>query len=102
MATKSFITHSLHGEVAKHVCTRIAKYCARGFHLLEPINFDGDFEMLMKQDDIPLYRVQVREYIDDEGEIQISMTEYWRPRARNIDTFQLQEIFIVGLQDKKL
>jgi len=50
------------------------QYCAWGFHLLEPINFDGDFEILMKQNDIPSYRFKEHEYIDGEGEIQIATT----------------------------
>ncbi|CAM2728350.1 unnamed protein product [Rotaria socialis] len=94
MATKSFITYSLHGETSKNVCTRIAKYCRRGFTLLEPIKFDGDFESLMKQDEMPLYRAEHREFIGDDGELQIATMEYWRRPEHNIDTFQLQEAFI--------
>ncbi|CAF4441595.1 unnamed protein product, partial [Rotaria magnacalcarata] len=94
MATKSFIVYSLNGETSKNVCTRIAKYCGRGFALLGPINFDGDFESLMKQDEIRLYRAEHREFIDDDGELQMATMVYWRRPERNIDTFQLQEVFI--------
>lgn len=94
LATKCFITYSLHAETTKNVCTRIAKYCARGFYLLEPIHFDGNFDILMEQNEVPLYRYERREFIDEEGEVQIATTEYWRRSARNIDTFQLQESFI--------
>ena len=97
LATKCFITYSLHGETTKNVCTRIAKYCARGFYLLEPINFDGSFDILMKYNEVPLYRCEHRELIDDEGEVQIATVEYWRRLERNIDTFQLQESFIAAV-----
>ena len=97
MATKSFIVCSLHGNISKNVCTRIAKYCGRGFALLEPINFDGNFQDLMKQDEIPLYRIENRHYIDDDGELQFATTEYWRQLEPNNDTFQLQEAFIAAV-----
>jgi hypothetical protein len=48
----------------------------------------------MNQSDIPLYRFEERQFVDDEGELQVAMTEYWRAAARNIDTFELQELFI--------
>ncbi|CAF1023470.1 unnamed protein product [Adineta steineri] len=96
LATKSFIVYSLHAETSKNVCNRIAKYCKRGFTLLEPINFDGSFDMLMKQLDIPLYRIEYQDFTDDDGEVQFMTTEYWRGYARNIDTFQLQEGFIAA------
>ena len=94
LATKCFITYSLHGHTKKNVCNRIAKYCARGFYLLEPVNFDGNFDILMEQEEIPLYRSEERQVIDDEGEVQTTTAEYWRQPAPNIDTFQLQELFI--------
>lgn len=94
LATKCFITYSLHGHTKKHVCTRIAKYCARGFYLLEPMNFDGNFDILMEQEEIPLYRSEQRQIIDDEGEVQIVTAEYRRQPQPNIDTFQVQELFI--------
>ncbi len=97
LATKSFVKYSLHGEAPQHVCSRITNYCARGFQLLEPITFDGDFNMLMKRTDIPLYRRERQECINDEGELQIATIEYWRRPARNIDTFQVQEVFIAAL-----
>jgi hypothetical protein len=97
LATKSFIIYSLHAEVPKNVCTRIAKYCARGFHLLEPMNFDGDYDVLMKQTNIPLYRCEHRPYIDEEGEVQIATIEHWRRHARNIDIFRLQEAFMAAV-----
>jgi len=76
------------------VCARIQKYCKRGIKLLEPINFDGDFNMLMKEEDVPL--CQVKQYI-----MSIMMAKY-RLLQENIidhliDTFRLQEIFIATI-----
>jgi hypothetical protein len=94
LATKSFITYNLHARTAKHVCTRIARYCNRGFDLLQPVGFDGDFDLLMAEEEIPWYRVEHQEYTDDDGEIHIVTKEFRRPFARNIDTFRLQEKFM--------
>jgi hypothetical protein len=94
LATKSFIVYTLHAESPKHVCTRAAKYCNRGFNFLEPIDFDGDFDSLMEQEEIPLYRVEHHQYIDEDGEIQISTKEFCRMLPHNVDTFRLQEKFM--------
>lgn len=94
MATKCFITYSLSGEATKNICNRIAKYCARGFRLIKPVRFDGDFGLLTKQKEIPLYRAEEWQIIDDDGEVQTVTKEYWRQSARNIDTYQVQEAFI--------
>lgn len=94
LATKSFIVYSLHGESPKHLCTRIAKYCKRGFNLLVPVDFDGDFESMMAQEETPIYHVEHQQYIDDDGEIHIETKEFYRVFARNIDTFRLQEKFM--------
>lgn len=94
LATKSFIVYSLHAQSPKHLCTRIAKYCNRGFKLLQPINFDGDFRLLMAQEEIPLYRLEQEQYIDEDGEIQIATREYRRGFLDNTDTFRLQEKFM--------
>lgn len=97
MATKSFIVYSLHAKISKNVCNGIYKYCRRGFKFLEPYIFDGNFGALMMQDEIPLYRVEYRDIIDEYGECQVAITEYWRQPARNIDTFQLQEAFLTSV-----
>ncbi|CAF4124322.1 unnamed protein product [Adineta steineri] len=94
LATKSFIVYNLHARSPKHLCTRIAKYCNRGFKLLQPIDFDGDFDSLMTQEEIPLYRIEYHHYIDDDGEIQLATKEYRRGFLHNIDTFRLQEKFM--------
>ncbi len=94
LATRSFIVYTLHARSPRHLCTRIAKYCNRGFSLLEPIGFDGDFDSLMAQEEIPLYRVEHQQYIDDDGEIQIATKEFRRSFLNNIDTFRLQEKFM--------
>jgi hypothetical protein len=94
LATRSFIVYTLHAESPKHLCTRIAKYCNRGFDLLVPINFDGDFESMVAQEETPLYRVEHQQYIDDDGEIKIATKEFYRVSARNVDTFRLQEKFM--------
>jgi hypothetical protein len=94
LATRSFIVYTLHAESPKHLCTRITKYCGRGFDLLLPINFDGDFESMMAQEETPPYRVEHQQYIDDDGEIQIATKEFYRVFARNVDTFRLQEKFM--------
>ena len=73
---------------------RIAKYCDRGFHLLEPSGFDGDFNALMAQEETPQYRVEHEYYVDDEGEIRFVTKEFFRTLPRNMDTFQLQEKFL--------
>jgi hypothetical protein len=94
LATKSFIVYSLSAETPKHVCNRIAKYCDRGFNLLVPLNFDGDFNTLMQQEEIPRYRVEQRPFFDDDRELQTSITQFWRSPSRNIDTFRLQDAFV--------
>jgi len=94
LATKSFIVYSLHARSPKHLCTRITKYCNRGFNLLEPVDFDGDFDALLAQEEIPLYRVEHHQYIDDDGEIQLATKEFHRSFINNVDTFRLQEKFI--------
>jgi hypothetical protein len=94
IATKSFFVYSLHAHSPKHLCARIKKYCNRGFMLLEPINFDGDFDLLMTQEEIPVYRVEHLRYIDHDGEIQIATREIRRGCLDNIDTFRLQEKFM--------
>ena len=94
LATKSFIVYSLHARSPKHLCTRIEKYCNRGFNLLETVNFDGEFDSLMEQEEIPLYRVEHLTYIDDDGEIQFATKEFHRSFINNVDTFRLQEKFM--------
>ena len=94
LATRSFIVYTLHAESPKHLCSRIAKYYNRGFDLLVPIDFDGDFESMMAQEETPLYRVEHQQYIDDDGEIQIATKEFYRVSAHNVDTFRLQEKFM--------
>ncbi|CAF2050749.1 unnamed protein product [Rotaria magnacalcarata] len=94
LATKSFIVYSLHARSPKHLCTRIAKYCNRGFNLLETVNFDGEFDSLMEQEEIPLYRVEHVTYIDNDGEIQFATKEFHRSFINNVDTLRLQEKFM--------
>ncbi len=94
LATRSFIVYTLHAESPKYLCTRIAKYCNRGFDLLLPISFDGDLESMLAQEEIPPYRIEHKKYIDDEGEICIATKESYRVFAHNIDTFRLQEKFM--------
>ena len=94
LATRSFIVYTLHAESPKHLCTRIAKYCNRGFDLLVPMDFDGDFESMIAQEEIPFYRVEEQQYINDDGEIYIARREFYRIFAPNIDTFRLQEKFM--------
>lgn len=94
LATKSFIVYSLHARSPKHLCIRISKYCNRGFTLLVPVDFDGDFDTLTAQEEIPLYRVEHQQYIDEDGEIQVATKEFRRSSVNNIDTFRLQEKFM--------
>jgi len=94
LATKSFFVYSLHARSPKHLCTRIAKYCNRGFNLLVPIDFDGDFDSLMAQEEIPLYRIEHVQYIDDDGESHLATKETRRGFIDNVDTFRLQEKFM--------
>ena len=91
LATKSFIAYALHAQSPKHVCTRVARYCNRGFDLLVPLSFDGDFESLMAQEDTPLYYVEHLQYVDEDGVLQIATREFRRASVHNIDTFRLQE-----------
>lgn len=95
LSTKTFITYSLHAEIRKDVANRIAKYSARGFRLLVPLNFDGNFDFLLTQDEVPLYQRMEQGAFNEQGEIQMSITESWRRPARNIDTYQVQEDFII-------
>lgn len=94
LATRSFIVYSLHAESPKHLCSRIEKYCNRGFNLLVPTDFDGNFDSLMAQEEIPLYRVENHYYIGDDDEIHIVTKECHRLLLHNIDTFRLQEKFM--------
>lgn len=94
-STKSFIVYSLHGEARKDVIARIAKYSARGFRLLMPTNFDGNFDFLLSQDEVPLYQMMQQENVDHDGETHIITKESWRRPARNVDTYQVQEDFII-------
>lgn len=48
----------------------------------------------MAQEEIPLYRVEYQQYIDDDGEIQIVTKEFRRGFLHNTDTFRLQEKFM--------
>jgi hypothetical protein len=95
LATRSFIVYTLHAESPKHLCARIAKYCNRGFDLLVPINFDGDFQSMIIQEETPLYRVEHQHHIDDDGESRITIKEFYRIFVRNVDTFRLQEKFML-------
>jgi hypothetical protein len=94
MATKSFLCYNLHGHIPKHICTRIAKYCQRGFDLLLPIEFDGDFTSLMAQEDTPIYRIEHDNFMDEDGEIRIITREFVRLPQFNVDTYQVQEAFM--------
>ena len=94
VATRTFVVYSLEGEAPKDVCNRIQKYCGRGFCLLEPHTFDGDFDELTQQSEIPLHRVEHQDYLDDDGEPQTATKEFWRRPPKNIDTFNLQEAFL--------
>ncbi len=53
--------------------------------------------MLIKQSEFPLYHIEHRNYIDDDGELRSVVQEYWRCPQRNIDTFQVQEAFLANL-----
>ena len=94
VATRTFVVYSLHAEARKDVCNRIQKYCARGFCLLEPHTFDGDFDELTQQCEVPLHRIERKDYLDEDGEPQTAWTEFWRRAPKNIDTFNLQEAFV--------
>lgn len=102
LSTKSFITYSLHGEVRKDVFTRMAKYSARGFRLLVPMDFDGNFDLLKSQDEVPLYRQVHKEIINEDGETQMATVEIWRRPERNIDTYQVQQDFIIDALVERL
>lgn len=94
LATKSFMLYTLHARSPKHVCIRIQKYCNRGFKFLEPLDFDGDLDSLMKQEETPLCTVNYYQYIDEDGDVQIATQEITRSTPCNVDTFRLQEKFI--------
>ena len=94
VATRTFVVYSMDGEAPKDVCTRIQKYSERGFRLLEPHTFDGDFDELTRQSEIPLYRAECQDYLDDDGEPQTAFKQFWRRVPRNIDTFNLQDAFV--------
>ena len=97
LRTKTFIVYNLHARTPKHICRRIKKVCDRGFCLLEPTNFDGNFDVLMAQEETPLYRSEQCPYIDDDGELHIATTEYHRMPIDNMDIYQSQEAFIASV-----
>ena len=84
------------------MCIRIQKYCNRGFKLIVPFNFDGDFDRLMSQELIPLYSVREFYYIDDDGEMQFATQETCLVHLPIVDTFRLQEEFIKSVCPKLL
>jgi hypothetical protein len=51
----------------------------------------------MKQADVPLYRADHYDFLDEYGEERSATTEYWRRHERNIDTFQQQEAFMAAV-----
>lgn len=61
---------------------------------MEPIGFDGDFNFLMTQEEIPLYRVEHQQYVDEDDEIRIVTKEVRQLYPHNVDTFRIQEKFI--------
>ena len=58
------------------------------------MDFDGDCDFLMAQEEIPLYRIEHQQYIDDDGETRIATREFCRELLENIDTFRLQDKFM--------
>lgn len=96
LATKSFILYNLHGRSPKHHCTRVQRYCNRGFDFLEPKLFDGSFNHLMAEEEIPIYRTEKYQYVDDDGELQTAIVEIYRGNMENVDTYQLQDLFMTA------
>jgi hypothetical protein len=94
LASRSFILYTLHERSAKHHCIRVQKYCNRGFDLLEPKLFDNCFANLMKQTEIPIYRIEQYQFVNGDGELQTATREYYRANVENIDMYHLQESFI--------
>ncbi|UJR12849.1 hypothetical protein I4U23_017023 [Adineta vaga] len=86
LATQSLIVCTLYPESPKHLYIRIDNYCNRVF--------DDDLESMMEQEEIPLYRIEHKKYIDDEGEFYTATIESHRDFAHNIDTFRLQGKFM--------
>ena len=95
MTTKTFIMYTLDGEISKNSCVRIRKFCNRGFGFLAPYNFDGNFDELMSQEYLPEYRIEDFHYIDDDGEVRVATKEVYLRHEPNVDTFRLQEKFIL-------
>ena len=58
------------------------------------IDFDNDLDLLMAQEEILLHRVEHLQYIDCDGEIQLSKKEYHQKFLHNVHTFQFQEKFM--------
>ncbi|CAF1251657.1 unnamed protein product [Adineta ricciae] len=100
ITTKTFIMYNLHANISKNTCIRIQKYCNRGFKLIVPFNFDGDFNELMSQELIPLYSVREFYYMEDDGEIQFATQETCPVHLPIVDTFRLQDEFIRGICPK--
>ncbi|CAF4784481.1 unnamed protein product, partial [Rotaria magnacalcarata] len=46
--------------------------------------------------------MESHDYIDDDGELQSAITEYWQRPERNIDTYQVQEAFLAGVYPQTL
>ena len=86
--------YTLHADISKNMCLRIQKYCNRGFKLIVPLNFDGDFNQLMSQELQPSYSVREFYYIDDDGEMQLATQENYFTHLPIVDTFHVQEEFM--------
>ncbi|CAF0869286.1 unnamed protein product [Adineta steineri] len=97
IATKSFICYTMHATMMKNICERIIRYCHRGFIFLESHDFDDTlYGDIMNNDDLEENRVETKEIIDDDGEVQIMTTTYGTHRwpLPTIDSYLLQEAFI--------
>lgn len=103
IATTSFMCYSMHGAMGKSVCNRIIRYCERGFIFLEPQEFDdGFYSDIMAGIVLEEKKEEVKEIVDDDGDIQIITIAYEPHRwpLPNVDPHLLQENFIERIRSE--
>lgn len=48
----------------------------------------------MAQEEIPIYRIEQHQFVDEDGELQTAIEEVYRATLENVDTYQLQDLFM--------
>jgi hypothetical protein len=94
----------MHADMDKSIYDRIMRYTKRGFVFLEPKEFENfAYTALMNKNILEGKKVETREIINDDGEIQ-TITITHLPRLwlfPSIDPHRLQETFIKRISSQK-